>query len=330
MKVRQLLTPRLVRILQIAVLVGLVGLILSAVDWQTSITLLAAADIRWLVFAALILTVQTLLSALRWRMTAARVGIRLSAPDAIREYYLSQMVNQSLPGGVLGDAGRAVRARAQAGLLASGQAVLFERLAGQMGLLAVLIAGLGLALVVPQGFSFPDWLILPVALILCGLGCLALGISVAVWRAKGSNRAPYRFLRTFKHAVLARDIVARQASFSIATALCNVAAFAACALALGLDLPLLATVTILPLILFAMILPLSISGWGLREGAAAALFPLIGASASEGLATSVAFGLVFLATVLPGLALAWLRPYSRDLNPDQPSYDEENEAARWP
>jgi hypothetical protein len=38
----------------------------------------------------------------------------------------------------------------------------------------------------------------------------------------------------------------------------------------------------------------------LREGAAAALFPVIGATATEGFAASVAFGLMFLVSTLPG------------------------------
>jgi hypothetical protein len=55
------------------------------------------------------------------------------------------------------------------------------------------------------------------------------------------------------------------------------------------------------MILLAMLIPLTIGGWGLREGAAAWLFPLAGATAAEGLAASVAFGLVFLCVALPGL-----------------------------
>jgi hypothetical protein len=56
-----------------------------------------------------------------------------------------------------------------------------------------------------------------------------------------------------------------------------------------------------------MLIPLTISGWGVREGAAAALFPLAGTTASEGFAASVAFGLVLLVAVLPGLLTLWLR-----------------------
>ena len=63
-----------------------------------------------------------------------------------------------------------------------------------------------------------------------------------------------------------------------------------------------------PLILLTMLIPVTISGWGLREAAAAALLPLAGFVASEGLATSVAFGLVLLATSLPGIFFATRSP----------------------
>lgn len=294
----------LLRVLQITVMAGIAWLLWRAVDWRDALALLRSADPRWLVLAALALTVQTILSALRWRVTAGQLGIAIPVPDALREYYLSQVVNQSLPGGVLGDASRAVRARGQAGLLASGQAVVFERVAGQIGLLAVLLIGVGLSLLVPTGMTWPEWLILPLVIGVCVLICIA----VVVWFQATAETAFGRTLRSFQHAVLGRDVWRVQGMLSISTAFCNVAAFVFCAVALGVALPALAAAALVPLILFAMVLPLSISGWGLREGAAALLFPLVGASMGEGLAVSIAFGLVFLSTVVPGLVLTWMRP----------------------
>ena len=61
------------------------------------------------------------------------------------------------------------------------------------------------------------------------------------------------------------------------------------------------------LLLGWMLVPLTIGGWGLREGTAAALFPLVGGSGEAGLAASIAFGLVLLASSLPG-AITLLRP----------------------
>lgn len=305
MRMRPLLSPKLVRIAQVAVLLGLAVLLWRAVDGAEALTLLQRADPRWLVAAALVLTLQTVLSAQRWRITAAQLGITIPAGTAVQEYYLSQVVNQSLPGGVIGDASRAVRARGAAGLLISGQAVLFERLAGQLGLLALLVTGLTLTIFLPTGLLWPAW-VTPALLVL--LTCVPIGLALARQRISAADTALRRVAQRFAHTIFGRDVWLKQSSLSLATALCNVAAFAMCAAALDVALPILASLTLVPLILFAMVLPLSIGGWGLREGAAALLFPIIGASPSEGLITSIAFGLVFLCTVLPGFLLPLLRP----------------------
>ncbi len=284
-------------VLQSFVLAALAYLLFRTVNWAEAWTLLTGANILLLFVAALLLTLQTILSAFRWRLTAARLGIDLPAGQAIREYYLSQVVNQSLPGGVLGDAGRAVRTRGPAGLLASGQSVLFERIAGQIGLLVVLISALVLNALDPSGLQWP-W-----------------GVQVAIWGALAVlalvSFAALIFRRSFMghglaqfhHAVLAAPVFSRQANLSIATAALNVSAFSLCAIAIGAPMPLLYAAALVPMILFAMVLPLSVSGWGLREGAAAILFPIAGLSSGAGLAASVAFGLTFLAVTLPGLLM---------------------------
>jgi uncharacterized membrane protein YbhN (UPF0104 family) len=136
-------------------------------------------------------------------------------------------------------------------------------------------------------------------------------------RVRGNDTVAHRFA----HAVLAREVAMRQAGLSLGSALCNVAGFALCATALGVSLPVLAIAALVPLILFAMVLPITISGWGLREGAAAALFPLVDATSAEGLATSIAFGVVFLATVLPGALITWLRPNAPVLDSERATID---------
>lgn len=295
--------PSMLRLLQLALAAGLLAWLWHAADGTEAVRRLAGADPGWLAAAVVALTLQTVLSALRWRLTAAQLGIVLGRHTAVREYYLSQIVNQALPGGVLGDAGRAVRARAQAGLMASGKAVVFDRLSGQIGLLLVLAAGFTATLAAPGGVDWPGWLLPPVILLLLG----ALAAPAVFWAAgrllpgragRGLRETGAAFVR----AVAAPTVRWRQLGLSLATALCNVAAFGFCAWAVGADIPAAATAALVPLILFAMVLPLTISGWGLREGAAALLFPLAGASAAQGLAASIAFGLVFLASALPGLA----------------------------
>ncbi|MEO0547410.1 MAG: lysylphosphatidylglycerol synthase transmembrane domain-containing protein [Pseudomonadota bacterium] len=299
---------RLLQAIQIITFLAIAVWLLLSVDWNEAVGLLASADWRWLAAAAAALTLQTILSALRWRMTAGRLGITLSVPQAVQEYYLSLIVNQSLPGGVLGDAGRAVRARGQAGLMAAGQSVLFERLAGQIGLVAVLVGGLCAALVYPVDGSSARAL---VSGILWGFGIALIVATCAaivfLWHKDSSSRVR-RLLFPLYTCIFASEVRRPQMMLSLGTAICNVAAFGFCAAALGVHFGLITLAVLVPLILFAMLLPLSISGWGPREGVAAALFPIFGATAGQGLATSITFGLVFLVSVLPGLVLAWLRP----------------------
>jgi len=307
--------PRVIRGAQIAVGIALLAVLWHLADGAAALHLLAGADPLWLLAALVALSVQTVLSALRWRLTAAPLGIALSRTRAIGEYYLAQIVNQALPGGMIGDAGRALRARGQAGLLASGQAVVFERLAGQIAMFAVLALAFGVTLALPGGLDWPGWLVGPVSLIvLCGLA-LPL-VVLAATRVPGRiGRGVQGFWRALRLALASRQVLAGQICLSIGTTLCNLAAFAFCARAVGVHLPLVVVAALVPLILFTMLIPVSVSGWGLREGAAAALFPVAGATASEGLATSVAFGLTFVVAVVPGVVPLWLRPKAPVMKP---------------
>jgi uncharacterized membrane protein YbhN (UPF0104 family) len=301
--------PALIRAVQIAVALTLLVWLWRAADGAEAAQRLAGADPLWLLAALVALSLQTVLSALRWRLTASQLGIAIDRGTAVREYYLSQIVNQTLPGGMLGDAGRAVRARAQAGLLASGQAVVFERLAGQIAIFAVLVLAFAGTLAMPGGLEWPTWLLTPVAILVAG----GLLLPVALW---GVARATPGRLgrgigdlgRGFMRTMTAPAVRRRQLALSLGTALANVAAFAFCVRAIGAELPVPAALALVPLILFTMVIPITISGWGLREGAAATLLPVAGVMASEGLAASVAFGLVFLASSLPGLLLFAIAP----------------------
>lgn len=299
------------RAVQIAVTVALLALLWHLADGPQAAAKLAAADPRWLAAALGLLTLQTILSSVRWQVTAAQFGIALPVREALREYYISQIVNQSLPGGMVGDAARAVRARGQAGLLAAGQSVVFERLAGQIALFLAMSAAFLATVAAPGGLDWPSWLLPPVAaLVLAGLAVpLAAAAAARIPGRIGQGvRAGWR---AFDTAIAARRVLPRQVVLSIATTLCNLAAFACCAAAVGADLPLIAILALVPLILFTMLIPISVAGWGLREGAAATLFPVAGATATQGLAASIAFGLVFLVAVLPGVPLVLLQGRAR-------------------
>ncbi|SNR50280.1 lysylphosphatidylglycerol synthase transmembrane domain-containing protein [Puniceibacterium sediminis] len=289
------------RIFQALVSIALLAVLWRAVGGSDALNSLAGADPFWLALAFLMLTLQTVLSALRWKLTAKGLGQRFTTTHAIREYYLAQFINQSLPGGMVGDAGRAVRARHQAGLMRATQGVVFERLSGQVVVFSVMAVTFAVTTLSPGGLHWPIWVrSFMVPLILIGLGAPAV-----FWLGgllPGPQRRALDSLWDALHtSLLAPKILRWQVVLGLGTTACTLSAFAFCALATGTGLSLVAVLGVVPLIVFTMLIPISISGWGLREGAAAALFPVVGASATEGLAASIAFGLVFIAVVLPGI-----------------------------
>lgn len=281
------------RLLRILLPLALIALCLALTDARTALARLSGLSAGWFVATIVILNAVTVLSALRWRMTAAALNLDLPRSEAVREYYLAQFANQTLPGGVLGDAARAVRSRNGGPMRRAAQAVVLERAAGQAGMAAVALGGAcAMLLNGGQAADLPGILWLPagfLALLLAG------GVVFALIGAAGREDG----WRMAVHRALVQRLPA-QAALSLVIALLTVAAFAAAARATGSTLMPVVAAFIVPLVLTAMLLPVSVAGWGWREGAAAALFPLAGLSAEAGLAASIAFGIAVLISALPG------------------------------
>ncbi|MGZ9811646.1 lysylphosphatidylglycerol synthase transmembrane domain-containing protein [Pseudoroseicyclus sp. H15] len=301
---------RLGRIARLLLPVALLVWLWHATDGREVLSLLRAADPLLLAFAVAAILIQNTLSALRWRFTAARLGQLIARRRAVTEYFLSQFLNMTLPAGVLGDAGRAVRAREGVGLVKAGQAVVIDRMVGQVALFAVLLVGLSVVGLTGGAGRWPHW-VPPLALAIAG-GIVGVVLAlVLLARLHGRvGRAVAGFVGGVQAAVLARRAWPWQAGVSLAIVACNLGAFALCGAATGTTLPPLAIVTILPLILATMVIPISVAGWGVREGAAAALWPVLGESAEAGIAASVALGMVILLGSLPGV-LVLLAPAPR-------------------
>lgn len=298
-------SPRLVRVGQTAATIGLLAFLWQIADGPETARILTTAEPVWLLAGFLALTIQTVLSALRWQLTAAQLGIKLPQMHALREYYLAQLVNQAVPGGIVGDAARAVRSRDQVGLIASGQAVVFERLAGQIAMFVTMAVAFLATLLAPGGFEWPAWLVPPILLVILAGTLTPFAWFVATQLPGRVGVIIKKQWLTLAKALTGRNVLLRQIALSLGTVFCNLAAFAFCAQAVGVALQPIIVLALVPLILFTMLVPITISGWGVREGAAAALLPLAGVSASQGFAASIAFGLVLFVAVLPGFLVLW-------------------------
>ena len=89
-------------------------------------------------------------------------------------------------------------------------------------------------------------------------------------------------------------------------------AFAVYILALGLNLDITAfdSIVLMPPVLLAMTIPVSIGAWGVRENAMVVAFGLIGVSAEAATVLGVLLGLVGMAVAIPG-GILWLSGRNR-------------------
>lgn len=295
-----------------AVLLLIVVALALTVDLRRAATLIRAAD--WIPLGAAILGVQcqVLLSALRWRFTAARLGQQIPRATAIREYYVASLINHLLPGGMSGDALRTWRnrdgQRQPGGWRIPVQAVMLERLSGQLALIATGLAGLIAWMIVGQARLPVNTLMAAGAVV---LAIAAVGGLVVLMRRVGTGRVA-GFLRalgpSFRVAFVERFAWIVQGLLSLATVAAYLGCFALASLAVGTPLAPLAVVTLVPLVLLTMLVPISIAGWGVREATAAVLWPVIGAASADGVATSAVYGLVIIVGSLPGLWFVWRAP----------------------
>ncbi len=265
-----------------------------------------AFSLPWLLAGLALSVLQVLLCAWRWRLTAGLIGVPLRYRYAVAEYYLALFINQVLPGGVLGDAGRALRHAQQTAQQGSAwRAVIIERASGQLAvglltLLALVSSPLWHAALGPSGYL---WL-------LVGVGSVALCVGLTAAFIPERLRLP-GWVRALWADIQRGLWQGRVWAWQLASSLMIVFSYALVMLcatrAIGVELPASMLLALAPPLLLSMLIPLSVAGWGLREGTAASVWAWVGLAPSQGVAVSLAYGVIVLLATLPGLWVALIR-----------------------
>lgn len=259
----------------------------------------------WALAAALgIGAVTTVCVAWRWSLIAGGLGVPVRLATATAHCYRAVFLNATLPGGVLGDAHRAVCHGRDAGSVLRGvRAVVWERAAGQ-AVLAVI------ALLVLSTFPSPVRPYLPV------VAAVAVGglVAVAVVLRALPGRGPSRLARTLRaaRADLRDGLLARGnwPGILLASAVAvagHLATFLVAARTAGATAPVATLLPLILLALLAMVVPANVAGFGPREGVAAWAFGAAGLTAAQGVTTAIVYGALVFVASLPGIAVlvAW-------------------------
>ena len=261
---------------------------LCAVTWQA---LVAAVALTFLT---------TLFSAWRWRVVARALGLGIGLPGAVCAYYRSLFLNSVLVGGVLGDLHRAVAHGRRAGDVVRGvRVVAWERLCGQV-IQAVVTAVVLLTLPSPIRPALP-YVLAGVA----GLaGCVALVVGGAARRGRSRlTRTARAVSADLRHGLLTSGVWPQLVLASALVVAGHTATFVIAARVAGSTAPLGELVALLMVVQMAMVIPLSVGGWGLREGAAAWAFGAAGLGAATGVTIATLYAVLMLGAVAPGAGL---------------------------
>jgi uncharacterized membrane protein YbhN (UPF0104 family) len=105
-----------------------------------------------------------------------------------------------------------------------------------------------------------------------------------------------------------------QLGISICTHIFSLSSFWCCLRAYGVSAPFEALMIGLPALALLMMLPISISGWGLREATLSTTLALWGVDSGITVLASVSFGIVTLVTYLPGAISLLQRRRQDDLS----------------
>jgi uncharacterized membrane protein YbhN (UPF0104 family) len=239
-------------------------------------------------------------SAWRWQAAARALGLDITLPTAFGAYYRSLFLNSVLVGGVLGDVHRAVTHGSRAGHVALGvRAVAWERLWGQV-IQAVVAAVLLVAFASPFRPAVP-YVLAGVAVV---AGCAAAVVwAAARWGGARLGRTARAARDDLRGGLLARGVWIRLTLASVLVVMGHTVVLVIAARGAGSAAPLSELLVLLMVVQVAAVIPLSIGGWGPREGAAAAAFTAAGLGAGIGVTVTTLYAVLMLIAFAPGAAL---------------------------
>jgi glycosyltransferase 2 family protein len=270
-----------------------------------------------IVAAVVAVLAQSLAAAVRFVMVVARFGPRFGLADSYRLTLESMFFSQTFISFLGGDALRIWRIRRLGlALPKATSAVVLDRLIGTLVNHAFLLATLPWFLSSEMNSSIK---IILVILAVAGVTAFAMLLLLGSRRGRVSilDLLPVRIRAgvvsgfIVEISTVGRDLLTsgRVPWVFVLSALItsiNIVIFALILSGMGVVLPLAAGCALLvPAIMEIAMLPISLAGWGVREGAAVVAFGALGLPADQALAASITFGLTVAGVSMLGGVL-WL------------------------
>ena len=305
-------------LIKISITIFIFWLVFRGVDFEHILAALKNQNQALFFITASLLGTQIIIGVFRWRIVVNALGKTghhsISVMTSMRIYYISMFFTCCLPGAVGGDVVRVWLGRKeQLPFSISVNSVIIDRLMALVALIMMVVmtlpslgsaAGFNTNLLLPL---FGALVVLSAIMLLCGERMLE----------PVKQHRPFSWILYLLHSVkmILKDPVAFVTALFLALVGQVVYATSAWVLAqsLSINMTLMQSITLMPPVMLATTLPISIGGWGVREAGIVSMLGLIAVPQASALLLSLELGFTGIMISLPA-SLLWLAYRRRSPN----------------
>ena len=260
----------------------------------------------WILVALILQLGSTYLAAYRWFKISQLLVFKERLSFYVQSYFKGAFFNQALPSSIGGDAVRIIDlTRKSYDKKDAFYGVFVDRIVGLVGLLVLNL----IASIIFFGTFEED---LSLLIILIAFGGIS-GFIFLFHLEKIKFLGNYKFLDLFHrlarrlNALYPNNIILmKHIGISVVVHLLSVLTIYALSLSLDIYLSFQVFLIAVPPVFLLTIVPISLAGWGIREGAMIGIFMLVGADETKILVMSILYGLLLILSALPG-SYFWIK-----------------------
>jgi len=296
-------------LIRLAITAVILVLLARGIDFGESARAIAAIDLRYLALVLGLVAIDRCVMIWRWILLLRARGIKITGSEAARLFLVSSFVGSFLPAGVGADAARAYGlSRDSATGSEAVASVAVDRLLGIVSLIVMAFIGLR---VWPSNQR--DWRL--EGLIIAALVACIVVFWIHDWLRRLTPahlregffvRRVLRLTEAVKHYRSHKGTLLHVMAWSLVVQVLRITQAYFLGLGLGMTVPYAYYLLFMPVGLLMLLLPISISGFGVPQGVIVWLLRPVGVPDAQSFALSTLIVLTGLAGNLPGLWL-WLR-----------------------
>ncbi len=290
-------------LLRLLITCGMFYLIFNRIDLDGVITTIAQTNTGFLLMAIMFQFLSTFIASYRWKLVMQRLDFGQNFLFYLRSYFKGSFFNQGLPTSIGGDALRVIDVSRNGHRKRDAfYGVAVDR---GLGLVGLLIFNLLANLLVPDLLPKKVYIVLN-TLVVMGI----VGFVVVYYLNRIKLFEQWVITRVLVHisqnleAVLANAAsIFIQLGYSLLIHLMALLAIYFIGRGVGLQFDLITYMVLVPPVILLTIVPVSLAGWGVREGGMVGLFTLLHADPVLVVSMSIIYGFILIITSLPGLAV---------------------------